>query len=100
MTSAPATSQKDRAVALLKAHGPMRRVELGDAGIHPETLARMLQDRILIRITRGPYQLADAEVTTPSSRLRNLYLKESFASFPPFSSTTSRSRHRAASGSP
>ena len=65
MTSAPATSQRDRAVALLKAYGPMRRVELSDAGIHPETLARMLQDRTLTRVARGLYQLADAEVTTP-----------------------------------
>ena len=65
MTSAPVTSQKDRAVALLNAYGPMRRFELGDAGIHPETLARMLHDRTLTRVTRGLYQLADAEVTTP-----------------------------------
>ena len=43
----------------------MRRIELGDAGIHPETLARMLRDRTLTRVTRGLYQLADAEVTTP-----------------------------------
>ena len=43
----------------------MRRTELGDAGIHPETLARMLQDRTLTRVARGLYQLADAEVTTP-----------------------------------
>ena len=65
MTPAPATSQKDRAVALLKAYGPMRRIELSDAGICPETLARMLKDRTLTRVTRGLYQLADAEVTAP-----------------------------------
>ena len=65
MTLAPTTSQKDRAVALLKAYGPMRGIELSDAGIHPETLARMLKDRILTRVTRGLYQLADAEVTAP-----------------------------------
>ena len=41
----------------------MRRIELSDAGIHPETLARMLRDRTLTRVTRGLYQLADAEVT-------------------------------------
>ena len=58
-------SQKDRAAALLKARGPMRGIELSDAGIHPETLARMLKDRTLIRLTRGLYQLADAEVTAP-----------------------------------
>jgi len=59
------TPQKDRAVALLKVHGPMRGIELSNAGIHPETLARMLRDRILIRVTRGLYQFADAEVTAP-----------------------------------
>ena len=65
MTPAPTTSQKDHAVALLKACGPMRLIELNDAGIHPETLARMLKDRTLTRVTRGLYQLADAEVTAP-----------------------------------
>ena len=65
MTLAAATSQGDRAVALLKARGPMRRIELSDAGIHPETLARMLEGRVLTRVTRGLYQLAGAEVTAP-----------------------------------
>lgn len=65
MPPALTTSQKDRAVALLKARGPMRGIEFSDAGIHPETLARMLKDRTLIRVTRGLYQLADAEVTAP-----------------------------------
>lgn len=65
MPPALTTSQKDRAVALLKACGPMRGIELSDAGIHPETLARMLKDHTLTRVTRGLYQLADAEVTAP-----------------------------------
>ncbi len=65
MPTALTTSQKDRAIALLKVHGPMRGIELSDAGIHPETLARMLKDQTLIRVTRGLYQLADAEVTAP-----------------------------------
>ena len=65
MPPALTTSQKDRAVALLKACGPMRGIELSDAGIHPETLARMLKDQTLTRVTRGLYQLADAEVTAP-----------------------------------
>ena len=43
----------------------MRGIELSDAGIHPETLARMLKDQTLTRVTRGLYQLADAEVTAP-----------------------------------
>ena len=65
MPPALMTSQKDRAIALLKVHGPMRGIELSDAGIHPETLARMLKDQTLTRVTRGLYQLADAEVTAP-----------------------------------
>ena len=65
MTPAPATPQKDRAAALLKASGPLRDLELRNAGIHPETLARMLRDRTLVRVARGLYQLADAEVTAP-----------------------------------
>ena len=65
MPPATMTSQKHRAVALLKTHGPMRGIELSDAGIHPETLARMLKDQTLTRVARGLYQLADAEVTAP-----------------------------------
>ena len=43
----------------------MRGIELSGAGVHPETLARMLKDQTLTRVTRGLYQLADAEVTAP-----------------------------------
>ena len=56
-------SQGDRAVELLGKHGTMRRSELGDAGVHPETLSRLVEDGILIRVTRGLYQLIDAEIT-------------------------------------
>lgn len=45
----------------------MRYTELSDSGVHPETLVRMLNDRTLIRVTRGLYQLTDAEVTAPHS---------------------------------
>ncbi len=62
-STVPMTSQKDRAVTLLKACGPMRGVELSNAGIHQETLARMLKEHTLTRVTRGLYQLADAELT-------------------------------------
>ena len=55
--------QKHQAVSLIKARGPMRAFELRDAGVHPETLARLLEDETLIRVTRGLYQLADAEVS-------------------------------------
>ena len=42
----------------------MRGFELRDAGVHPETLARLLGDEALIRVARGLYQLADADVST------------------------------------
>ncbi|MDE0623887.1 MAG: hypothetical protein OXH83_19660 [Bryobacterales bacterium] len=35
-------SQGDRAVELLKQHGAMRRSELSDGGVHPQTLARLV----------------------------------------------------------
>ena len=40
----------------------MRRMELSDAGVHPETLSRLVEDGILIRVTRGLYQLGDADI--------------------------------------
>ena len=60
-------SQGDRAVELLEQRGAMRRSELSDAGVHPQTLARLVEDGILIRVARGLYQLADAEITAPHS---------------------------------
>lgn len=56
-------AQKQRAVALLKRHGMMRGSELSKAGIHSETLVRMLKENILVRINRGLYQLADAPMS-------------------------------------
>ena len=43
----------------------MRRVELGASGVHPQTLARLVQKGTLTRVTRGLYQLSDAEITAP-----------------------------------
>ena len=59
------TSQKDRAVELLEKRGAMRRMELGDAGVHPETLARLVEKGLLTRVARGLYQLTDADITAP-----------------------------------
>ena len=41
----------------------MRRVELSAAGVHPETLTRLVQEGTLTRFTRGLYQLGDADIT-------------------------------------
>ncbi len=43
----------------------MRRIELSNAGVHPETLSRLLGEEILTRVTRGLYQLTDADITAP-----------------------------------
>ena len=63
MTPVPTASQKNRTIALVEANGPMRGVELINAGTHPETLARMVKEQTLIRVARGLYQLTDADVT-------------------------------------
>ena len=65
MASIGRKSQGDQAVELLKQHGIMRRGELSDAGVHPQTLARLVEDGILIRAARGLYELADADTTAP-----------------------------------
>ena len=41
----------------------MRRSELSAARVHPETLARLVKEGRLIRVARGLYQLADADIT-------------------------------------
>ena len=56
-------SQRDRAVEILMQRGVMRRVELSEVGVHPETLTRLVADGTLTRVARGVYQLADAEIT-------------------------------------
>ena len=43
----------------------MRRVELSAAGVHPQTLARLVHEGTLTRVTRGLYQLGDADITAP-----------------------------------
>ena len=58
-------SQADQAVELLKQHGAMRCSELGSARVHPETLARLVEDGSLVRVARGLYQLADTDITAP-----------------------------------
>lgn len=65
MTPTAGISQRDRAAALLDEHGVMRRVELGRAGVHPETLARMVDEGVLVRAARGLYRLADADISAP-----------------------------------
>jgi len=65
MAATAEISQRDRAVELLKERGAMRRIELSDAGVHPETLSRLVEEGILTRVSRGLYQLTDADITAP-----------------------------------
>jgi predicted transcriptional regulator of viral defense system len=65
MAATAEISQRDRAVELLKERGVMRRIELSDAGVHPETLSRLVEEGILTRVSRGLYQLTDADITAP-----------------------------------
>jgi len=65
MVATAEISQRDRAVELLKERGAMRRIELSDAGVHPETLSRLVEEGILTRVSRGLYQLTDADITAP-----------------------------------
>lgn len=58
---APAT-QRQKAHALLATRGMARLAELMAAGITAATLSRMVEDGEVVRLARGLYQLADAQV--------------------------------------
>ena len=59
----PDMSQRDRATLLTKKHGVMRCAELVKAGIHPETLSRLVKEGVLTRNVRGLYESADADIS-------------------------------------
>jgi len=56
-------TQKEIVIALLSKRGIMRRADLEKAGVHGQTLARMVDEGALFRPSRGVYQLADADIT-------------------------------------
>jgi predicted transcriptional regulator of viral defense system len=62
MTAARSPSQKKTVLKLLERHGIMRLSDLMARGIHPPTLARLVEQGVLARPSRGLYELADAEV--------------------------------------
>ncbi len=62
MPTARPPSQKKTALKLLERHGIMRLSDLMAHGIHPPTLARLVEQGVLARPSRGLYELADAEV--------------------------------------
>lgn len=57
------TTQRDRAVSLLTKHGVMRLSALTAAGVHAASLARLVDEGLVVRSGRGVYELADADVS-------------------------------------
>lgn len=53
-------TQQARAISLLKARRLLRQKDLIAAGIAPETLARMVRDKLIVRPARGLYQLRNS----------------------------------------
>ena len=55
------TTQREQTLDLLQRHGVMRLSELRVHGIHPPTLSRLVEEGLVVRSSRGLYQLTDAE---------------------------------------
>ena len=55
-------SARERVVSLLQSRGMMRLREFGEAGITAATVSRLERDGTVVRLARGLYQLADAEL--------------------------------------
>jgi predicted transcriptional regulator of viral defense system len=60
--SKPGPTQEQRAIALLKQKGIVRPREFSQAGVTAATLARMRKKGAVLRLGRGLYQLADADL--------------------------------------
>lgn len=63
----PSPSQRERAIAQLRAAGLLRASELRNAGITPSTLARLERDGAVMRVGRGVYQLSDSQLDSQHS---------------------------------
>lgn len=57
-----ADTQAELARSLLAQHGMMRTSELAAEGVAATTMSRLLTDGAVLRLSRGLYQLADADV--------------------------------------
>lgn len=55
-------TQRDLAVSLIERHGVMRQSDLKSRGVNPATLARLVEEGVLQKPSRGLYELADAEI--------------------------------------
>lgn len=56
------TTQRDLAVSLIERHGIMRLSDLKDCGVNPATLARLVEEGVLYRPSRGLYELAGVDI--------------------------------------
>lgn len=62
MDKRPHTTQRNLAVSLIERHGIMRQSDLKSHGVNPATLARLVEEGVLHRPSRGLYELADADI--------------------------------------
>lgn len=62
MPDDPSNSQREQALSLLQRRGMMRLREFGEAGITATTVSRLERDGAIVRLARGLYQLADADL--------------------------------------
>jgi predicted transcriptional regulator of viral defense system len=61
------TTQRSRALALLSRRPILRLKDFTAQEIMPETLARLIRERMIVRVARGLYQRADASADTGHS---------------------------------
>ena len=54
------TKQRDIVLCLCRQRGLVRMRDLRNAGVGPETVARLVREGVVARVARGLYQLADA----------------------------------------
>lgn len=58
------SDNQSKALDYARKHGPFRPRDVADLGVHPEDIRRLCHKGLLTRISRGLYELADAEPTT------------------------------------
>jgi predicted transcriptional regulator of viral defense system len=56
-----ATDNQQKALDYAKRHGPFRPREVRELGVHPQDIRRLCDKGLLNRVSRGLYELADAE---------------------------------------
>ena len=63
----PVATQRDLAVSLIERHSIMRLSDLKDRGVNPATLARLVEEGVLHRPSRGLYELVEADTEAAHS---------------------------------